>query len=401
MDSETSRLAQKSPRGGSQRALRETNTRLVLGCLAEFGELTQAELARRSGVSTSTVSNIVSDLDKTGVIVRDAGASGRRGQVVRLAPSTGYVAGIDIGHRHMRVALSARDRRVVAEERVPLPNQHSHTMVAPLISKSIDRLVADTGARRSQISVAGMAFPAAIDTTTGELLTPSILPGWSRIDIAATLSQALGLTVYVDNDANLGAIAEQRQGAARGASDVVYLKLSDGVGAGIITGGRLLRGSDGTAGEMGHTMINSADTVCRCGNRGCLETLVSTRRVLSLLEPIHGANLTIAQVVEAARSGDHACGRVLGDVGRTVGVAVANVCNILNPALVVVGGELALGEDLLLDPMREVVMRNAMPGVTRNLTIRSAQLGGRAQLVGALSIALRAAPLPVPIGAKR
>nr|MDT0666121.1 ROK family protein [Micromonospora sp. DSM 115978] len=156
----------------------------------------------------------------------------------------------------------------------------------------------------------------------------------------------------VDNDANLGALAELTWGAGRGASGVAYIKAATGVGAGMVVDGRIHRGHTGTAGEIGHTTVDEHGPVCRCGNRGCLETFVGTRILLDMLRASHGPDLSVLGMLALARDGDAGCQRVVADAGRAIGVAVANLCNLVNPELVVVGGDLAAAGDLLLDPLR-------------------------------------------------
>jgi len=160
--------------------------------------------------------------------------------------------------------------------------------------------------------------------------------------------------------------------------DLAYLKISTGIGCGLVMGGELYRGASGTAGEIGHSTIDENGDVCRCGNWGCLETVASTAVVLRLLASARGPDLTTDDVLRMAAAGDVACRRVIEDVGRHLGTTVANLCNILNPPLVVLGGRLVDARDVLLDPLRE--------------TIVPSTLGDRAQVLGALSLALTGAP---------
>ena len=166
------------------------------------------------------------------------------------------------------------------------------------------------------------------------------------------MSDRLSLPVRVDNDANLGALAEHVWGAGDGVDDMIYLKLATGIGAGLVLGGRLYVGVGGTAGEIGHTIIDEHGPVCRCANRGCLETLASGAATVDLLRPTLGDDLTLGRVVELTLEGHPAATRVVADAGRHIGRAVANLVNLLNPSRVVVGGEMAACGDVLLDPLR-------------------------------------------------
>ena len=176
---------------------------------------------------------------------------------------------------------------------------------------------------------------------------------------------------------------------------MAYLKIGHGVGAGLILNGSLFRGATGSAGELGHTTVDEHGRVCRCGNRGCLETYVSSGDVTGLLSATHGTDLTVPELVAAALAGDVGCGRVIGDTGRLLGTAVSNLCNTINPELVVVGGEIARAGELLLGPLREVVSRQGVRGSVRGLRIETALLGIEAHVAGAVILALQHAELPV------
>jgi predicted NBD/HSP70 family sugar kinase len=192
------------------------------------------------------------------------------------------------------------------------------------------------------------------------------------------------MPVHVDNDANLGALAEFVLGAGRGAHELTYLMLSSGIGAGLVLDGRLYRGAGGTAGEMGHVVVDESGPICRCGNRGCLETFAGADALVELLRRSHGESLTVEGMVALAGTGDLACRRVIADAGRAVGGAVAALCNQFNPDRVVVGGELANTGELLLDPIREAVARYAIPAAAKDVEVVQGALGDKAQMLGAV-----------------
>jgi predicted NBD/HSP70 family sugar kinase len=194
--------------------------------------------------------------------------------------------------------------------------------------------------------------------------------------------------VVVENDANLGALAELTWGAAKGRSEIAYIKVASGVGGGLISGGRLSHGVGGTAGEIGHTVVAENGPVCRCGNRGCLETLASARAVTNLLSLSRREQISTRRMLELSDSGDAATRRLIGDAGRALGVAVANLCNIVNPECVVIGGDMALTGDVLLNPVRETVKRNAIPSAAADTEIVSGVLGERAEMLGALALVM-------------
>jgi predicted NBD/HSP70 family sugar kinase len=212
------------------------------------------------------------------------------------------------------------------------------------------------------------------------------------------MEERLGLPVHLDNDANVGALGESTFGAGRGAHVMAYLRLSAGIGAGLVINGRPFRGARGIAGEIGHVLVDPQGPICRCGNRGCLETFVAGPALCELLRRSHGP-LTVHQLLELALEGDAGCQRVVADAGRVVGRAVADLCNYLNPDLVVVGGHLSAAGDLVLEPMREAVRRFAIPAAAEDVEIVAGTLGDRAELLGALALAGHESedPLTVPV----
>jgi predicted NBD/HSP70 family sugar kinase len=373
---------------GSQASLREANERRVLEVLRAEGRLTQAEIARRTGLSPATVSNIVGQLRAAGTVeVSPTSAGGRRAVSVTLSRRAGLALGLDFGHSHLRVALGDLSHSVLAEDRLDIDTDHRASEGMAAAARLVERLLAAAGAAPGDVIGVGMGLPGPIDTATGTVGSSAILPGWVGVPAAAAMRDRLGLPVSVDNDANLGALAEATWGAGQGVADLVYIKASTGIGGALVIDGRVHRGRSGTAGEIGHTVLDEAGPVCRCGNRGCLETFVGAPVLLNLLRTRHGRDIAMREMLGMAAAGDLGCQRVIADAGRAIGVAVANVCNLVNPELVIVGGDLAAAGDLLLDPLREVVRRFAIPAAVPG--IAGGVLGERAEVLGALALVLR------------
>jgi len=379
---------------GSLTSLREGNRKRVIDALRERGVASRAELARMTGLSRSTVSTIVGDLIDAGLAGEREGQpdgevhAGRPPVMVALNRSAGVALGLDFGHRHLRVAVSDLSHTVLAEAWCELDVDHSSTEGLDRAAEFVDRVLAEAGAERSHVIGASMGLPAPIDRVSGSVQESSILPGWVGVDAAGEASRRLGLPVEVENDANLGALAEFTWGAAKGRSEVVYLKVSSGIGAGLISGGKLQHGVSGTAGEVGHMVIANGGPVCRCGNRGCLEAIGSARAVADLLASSRREPVSTHDLIELSAGGDAAAQRLIADAGRAIGVAVASLCNILNPQSVVVGGDLAAAGDVLLEPMRDVVRRMALPSAVADVQIVAAVLGDRAEMLGALALVM-------------
>ncbi|NDZ77647.1 MULTISPECIES: ROK family transcriptional regulator [unclassified Streptomyces] len=374
---------------GSQTSLHRANLERVVRAVRMAGSLTQAEIARSTGLSAATVSNIVRELKEGGTVeVTPTSAGGRRARSVSLSGSAGIVIGVDFGHTHLRVAVGNLAHQVLAEESEPLDVDASSAEGFGRAEELVNRLIEATGIGADKVVGVGLGVPGPIDVESGTLGSTSILPGWSGINPSDELASRLGVPVYVDNDANLGALGELVWGSGRGVRDLAYIKVASGVGAGLVIDGQIYRGPGGTAGEIGHITLDESGPVCRCGNRGCLETFTAARYVLPLLESSHGTGLTIERVVQLARGGDPGCRRVIADVGRHIGSGVANLCNLLNPTRVVLGGDLAEAGELVLGPIRESVGRYAIPSAARQLSVLPGALGGRAEVLGALALVL-------------
>jgi predicted NBD/HSP70 family sugar kinase len=354
--------------------------------------------------SRSTVSSLVADLQAAGLVRETEVATAPRGPeggrppvLIALDQSAGALVGIDFGHRHVRVAVSDLSFTVLAEgaaeQDVDAAGAEGLDRAAALVGQALD----DAGLDYGRVLAAGMGLPAPIDRDSGMLQSQAILPSLAGLDAAAEMERRLALPVHLDNDANVGALGEYMFGAGGGAAVMAYLRLSAGIGAGLVVGGRTFRGARGIAGEIGHVLVDPQGPICRCGNRGCLETFVSTSALCDLLRRSHGP-ISTAQLLALAAEGDAGSRRVLHDAGRVVGRAVADLCNFITPALVVVGGELSRAGEVLLDPMREAVGRYAIPAATEELPIVAGVLGDRAELLGALALAGHesAEPLTLP-----
>jgi predicted NBD/HSP70 family sugar kinase len=277
---------------------------------------------------------------------------------------------------------------VLAETWGEIDVDHSAEHGLDTASDFVTQVLGEAGVDRGRVIGIGMGLPAPIDRATGTVQSSSILPGWVGVDAAAEASSRLGIPVEVENDANLGALAELVWGAGQGRSEVAYIKLATGIGAGFISAGRLHHGVGGTAGEIGHTVQVEGGPVCRCGNRGCLETLASTRAITDLLSSSRQEQISTRRLLELSAGGDTAAQRLIGDAGRAVGVAVANLCNLLNPECVIVGGDLGAAGDVLLEPLRLAVRRNALPSTVEQLEIVPGVLGERAEVLGALALVM-------------
>ena len=384
-----SRLAAGSVNPGSQSALRELNQRRIVDSLLADGPQTQVQLARETGLSTATISNIVKVMVATGLVdTQPITSSGRRALIVRLSGNNAVAVGIDFGRRHLRVAVSSLSYQVIAEEFVELPAGHRAEESIDRASEMVTRLLDRHGTKPGSVLGVGIGIPGPIDRATSTVVQGAILPEWVGIDLSA-LESRLHFPVIFDNDANLGALAEVTSGPHAGVDDLVFIKIGSGIGAGLILNGRPYYGSRGLTGEIGHETITDNGVVCHCGNRGCLETVASTAVMIELLSRGRATAVTTDEIVANALAGDSATLRVLDDAGAAIGRGLAGIANLINPAVIVVGGPLARLGDILLVPIRRGLVRHSIPEVGDRTTLAMSSLGDRAEALGAVALVLR------------
>jgi predicted NBD/HSP70 family sugar kinase/biotin operon repressor len=371
--------------------LRERNRVRILDALRRQGMASRSDLARATGLSRTTVGSVVAELQARGLVVEDADGDrqpgrGRPPVLLRLDLSAGVAVGIDFDHDRVRVALADLSSVVIAEDCVDIDVDHSAAEAIDAAVEMVASLRATAEVDEARIVGAGVGLPGPIDRGTGAVRSAFILPGWAGIKAQEVLSERLGACVEVDNDANLGALAEATFGAGRGFSDVVYVRLGSGVGAGLVIHGRLHHGASGLAGEIGHVQVQRDGAVCRCGNRGCLETVAAEGALRALLRPARGHDVTRRELLELVAAGDLGAGRVVNDAGRAVGRVLADLCNIVNPEAIVVGGELSEAGGALLSGIREALERYALPGAAEVVNVIPAELGERAEVLGAVAL---------------
>ena len=386
--------------------MREHNSGLLLNLVFKQQGLSRADLARITGLSRSTVSAIIDDLIAERLI-REVGAGdsrgGRRPTLLEFNEDAHALVGVEIGASHVRaVATSLRARvRAVREVRHPVVDDPAGTM--DVLVELIDDVLADARVGKQALLGIGLAVPCPLDLSQPDQLCAQLMPAWVGVQPTRVLSKRFRCPVSMDNDANLGALAERWWGAGRTGEDLTYDKIATGVGAGHIIAGEVYRGSNGTAGEIGHLAIDLRGPRCRCGLRGCLAALVGAgalgERVASELSAGRtstlggrgSARFTVDAVVAAARAGDDLAGEGVAEAGSYLGIAIASLLNLLNPAIVVLGGPLTAADDLLLDPIRATVRDRSLFRSIAEARIVTSELGDDAIAVGAATLVLQAA----------
>lgn len=359
----------------------------------------RAALAEASGLARSTTSQRVESLLAHGLI-REIGdgrsTGGRPPTVLQFDPDWGVVLAADLGATHGRAAVTDLAGTPLAETAADLAIADGPDAVLGWVQETFDLLLAEAG-RDGDVVGVGITVPGPVEQPTGVLVSPPLMPGWDGLAVPERFRQRYGVPVLVDNDVNAMAVGEHwaRFGDV---DDLLFVTVSTGIGCGIISGGRLHRGALGAAGDLGHVPITGhPDALCRCGNLGCVEAVAGGD---ALAARLRARGLDVAgtrDVVEALRSGSLEAGRVVREAGREVGEVLASAVSLLNPAVLVVGGDLALAGEQLLSGVRESVHRRALPLAIRALDIVRSDLGARAGVVGAAASVIEHVLAPAQI----
>ncbi len=378
-------------------------TTTVLDLVWKRRELSRAEIARHTGRSRSTISDVVGRLLDTG-LVEEVGSGesrgGRRPILIGFRDDAGVILGVDLGATHVSVILTDLRGSVLAWHDRPYPVRTDPGGAGRLVVELCRDCMTEWNGDGRLLMGIGVAVPSPVDPESPDRVLERIHPAWRGRAILDRLDAAFGAPVFVDNDANLGALAERWWGKALGVDDFLYLKVATGVGAGLMIGGEIYRGSTGVAGEIGHIVVDPRGPECVCGSHGCLATLVGTQalveRTSNLLQTsppsaLAGKKLNIKVIEDAALADDPVALRVVHEAAHHLGIALAGVLNLLNPGSVVVGGSLARAGDRLLVPLREAVFRRTLVASAAAADIGISELGPQATALGAATHVLVAA----------
>ena len=361
--------------------------RLIADVIRDAAPVTRADLSRLTGLSRSAVAAGVQHLLDQGLVAETVTPSGGRGRpatTLRPHVPTGALVAIDFGHAHVAVAVADSAGQVLTERWTTMDVDGNCRPALEAAAALVEEQLAVAGVDAGAVRAVVAAIPGPVDVRSGLVQSATILSSWVGISPAAVLGQRLGCTVDLGNDAELGALGELTHGAGRGASDLLYVKASHGIGAGLVLGGRVHRGASGIAGEIGHTQIDGAGDPCRCGQRGCLEAMISASVVRRRLEMSGFPSDDTAPGLEEL-VGHPVAARVITEAGRHLGRVLADICNCLNPARIVLGGELGTSGEAFAAGVRESVTRYAQPAISEAVEVRTAGLGLRAELMGTVA----------------
>lgn len=376
----------------------------VLRLIWDEAEISRAGIARRAGLSRSTVSDIVSSLLTSGLVAEvGVGESrgGRRPIVLAFQDDAFAILGVDIGATHISTILTDLRGRVLAWRHHDFPASSDPEGARALVVESCDACLADAAVPHGKLLGLGVALPSPVDARHPERLHPLALPAWKGRHQLEQLVPRFGVPVLIDNDANLGALAEHWWGAARGLDDFTYIKIATGIGSGHFIGGTIYRGATGVAGEVGHVTIDPHGNPCGCGNRGCLVTYVGSKALIARareLSPSYPDSvlsqvtpITSSGIEDAAIAGDPLATQVIFEAAEYLGIAVAGMLNVMNPAAIILGGSITRLGERLLAPIRETMLQRTFVGAVASSRILASELGSRDVALGAATLVLDAA----------
>jgi glucokinase len=314
-----------------------------------------------------------------------------------------YVAGVDLGGTNVRTGIVTREGELIARDERESHAEQGPEGVMAAIEASVDGAVASAGVGRERLLAVGVGAPGPMNWQTGVVYSPPNLPGWSNVPLADLMTKRLGVRTIVENDANVACYGEYWSGAGRDVQTMCVLTLGTGLGGGLVIDGRLWRGIDGTAAEIGHMCLEMHGRKCGCGARGCIEQYCSVSGMLrtaydglkrgknSLLNEMCGGNidtLTGRMVSDAAQAGDTYAQEVLHQTGVWLGTGIASLVNLLNPEMVVLYGGLTAAGERLLEPTRATALKQCFEVPGKRAQIVLAQLGGDGGIIGAAGCAL-------------
>jgi predicted NBD/HSP70 family sugar kinase len=363
----------------------------LLSLIREGVAVTRADLARHTGLARSTVAQRVDALLASGLLIEAGGSAstgGRPPTVLAFNHEAGVVLVADLGATHSRMAITDLAGTPLAEAAEDLDIALGPTEVLKRVSSRFQKLLGRTGRSAADVRGIGIGVPGPVEFATGQPVNPPIMPGWDGFDIPAWFADRYAAPVLVDNDVNIMARGEHWV-HWRATPHLLLVKVGTGIGCGIVADGQIHRGARGAAGDIGHIRATSNDDViCRCGNIGCLEAIAGGQALADRLAAAGADAANSRDVVRLVRNGDATATRMVRDAGRTLGEVLAGTVNFFNPAVIVIGGDIAEAHAQLLAGVREGILSRSLPLATRDLRIVPSRLGDRAGITGAAITAI-------------
>jgi|RhiMetdeSRZDD1v2_1073273.scaffolds.fasta_scaffold08281_14 glucokinase-like ROK family protein len=379
----------------------------VIRALRRQGRISRTEISHITGWSKAKASQEIRSLVSKGYLVEfgeGISQGGRKPRLLRINNQLGYIVGIDIGATSLDIALADVTGLILQRRSEPTDVHFSPETVLGRCSELLLELTQAQAIHPPQILGIGVGVPGPVDFARGVLVAPPLMPEWENFPIRDFFKKTfVSAFVVVDNDVNIMALGEQRAGDGIGVDHFIFVKIGTGIGAGIVSNGKIHRGSDGSAGDIGHICVDKNGPLCACGNKGCLEAMaagpaIASRAMeaarngsspnLSQMRKSKGGAIRPEEVNAACREGDQAALDIIRDCGQMIGDVLASLVNFFNPSHIFIGGGIANFGNHLLVAIRKAVLNRSLPLATTHLSIKFSRMGLNSGVVGAISLAL-------------
>ncbi len=376
----------------------------ILKLIWEQRRISRADIARQTGLAKSTVSEVVGNMLKTDMVCETgtgASGGGRQPIILEFQDEARCILGVEIGATHVAVALTDMRARILAWAEADHPVRSDPVGTRALIGRLCQQCLDNWGGEAHRLMGIGIGVPSPVDPHRPEELSEVVIPAWQGKVGLGALRERYMVPLYVDNDANLGALSEYWWGAGRGIDDFIYIKAATGIGAGYILDGRIYKGGMGYAGEIGHLAIDPDGKPCLCGMRGCLVTKVGADALVERAQtlcaegkadsPLCHQTLNLQAIERAARANDPLALQIVNEAAEAFGIAIAGLLNVLNPSAIVLGGSLADLGLQLLEPLKRAVESRTILSRHAPTVIKTGQLGSQSVALGAATLVLKEA----------
>lgn len=387
--------------GGSQTTLRKENIARVVKAIKKHGLITKKETTIETGLSFAKVNSIVTMLNSIGLITETGKVEsngGRPSALYQINPEYSYVLGCELSHKNVSTIVMDLKGKIIDKHSAEFDIDAGKDSLIAKILSSIQSQIDNLGFPKDKLIGIGIAVAGLVNPQNG-LSTPfPHLVDWGDIALKDIVEKEFGLYCHVENVANAAALAQLNYGIVNKADNILALNVGSGLGLGIILDGRLYRGTTGTAGEFGHITVDENGPLCMCGNVGCLETMASTSAVvnqakemlgkqvassLTLLAEGKDKSLNFKMICEAAFNGDKLSFNLLDEMGRNLGEGIVTLINLLNPSIIIIGGEVCWAKNLILQPIENMIQKRALEIPRKVSKIAFSTLGGNAGIIGA------------------
>lgn len=375
----------------------------LLQVLRDEKPRTRSQLADITGMARTTVGLRIDALRKLGLVVPVPDATstgGRPSSQIAFNPSARVVAAADLGATHARIGICDLSGAVLARVGTPLEIAEGPEKVLASVRAQISTMLEQIGRPQADLLAIGLGLPGPVQHSSGRPARPPLMPGWDNFDVPGEMQRYFAVPVLVDNDVNIMALGEYWSRRPP-TENMVFVKVATGIGSGIISDGRLQRGADGAAGDIGHIPIaRGAGVPCRCGKTGCVEAMAAAPAITAALHTARPDIVSASDLIDRVRAGDLDAIRAVRQAGRDVGEVLNTCVSIVNPSVIAIGGLMAQAGEHLLAGIREVVYGSSTPLATQHLVIEESTTGPDVGLIGASILAIEHALAPERLDSK-